>query len=302
LIPFAFFVWVFEFLTIVDPSKKNYDINPLRVFTEDYWSTRWPAISSYLSDNFTMWFTIIALIGLILIFTKLKTKFGKFMFGYAVSFIPYLFLISSKFAGHAYYQFPYLPMVCMLSAFAFFFVGDWLKKFSPYLKYAPLILILFALPAMNAANDRVFSTIMPGQDILGAYLGEQMIPGERFAAFTDSQDLATCSYAKHRCGFVSNLSEFKHKEEIFDLRYVYVGSSKLQSLFESQDDLWKYIRANYGIDTVGLIEYENQLAPIHFILKKGSSFNMSGIEKLQPYLVETYKTKLTNINYYIIQP
>ena len=302
-IPFALGVLVYEFLTIVDPSKKSYDVEPFRVFTGAYWDARMPIIVSFIRDNYTLWFFFIAVIGIIFASMKFKSRFGKFMIGYTVAIVPYLLMISSKFAGHSYYQMPFLPLICIASAYAFYVVGSVLKSSlkNPYALFIPLLLIIFIVPDMQAANDRVFGTVFYGQDFLGEYLKTRLQPEERFSAFTSSQDLATCSYSRHRCGFVSSLEEFKHKEDVFDLRYVYVGVTDLNNLVNSQDELWKYIRANYGIDLVGLLPAGGQLAPTHIILKRGYPFDFTEIQGKQPQLAKTYDMKQGPVQYYYIQ-
>lgn len=301
-LPLIIGVIVFEFLTMTNPGNRNYDFEFLRVFTAEYWVPRLPAVLSYINDNYTMFIFYIAIVGALLSFLKFKTRFGKFLIGYVLAIVPYIAAISSKFAGHSYYQMPFLPLICMLVAYVFFIVGSILKQATSnkILFYAPLLILLFAIPSMQAANDRVFGTVFYGQDFLGEYLKTQMHPEERFTAFTNSQDLATCSYAEHRCGFVGNLTEFKHKEEFFDLRYMYVGTINFQDLVKSEDPLWVYIRQNYGIEMVGLMPYNSQLTPVHFILKKGRAFDLKAIEGKQPNLAKEYDTKQGKVPYYYI--
>ncbi|MBN2420737.1 glycosyltransferase family 39 protein [Candidatus Woesearchaeota archaeon] len=301
-IPMIIGVVVFEFLTMTNPSNRNYDFLFFRIFTPEYWSPRLPAVMSYINDNYSMLIFYIAIIGLLLSVLKFKTRFGKFMVGYSLAIIPYISAISSKFAGHSYYQMPFLPLICMLVAYVFFITGSILKQStgSKWSFYFPLIILLFAIPSMQAANDRVFGTVFYGQDFLGEYLKTQMYPGERFAAFTHSQDLATCSYSEHRCGFVTNITEFRRKEEFFDLRYVYVGAISVNDLVNGQDPLWQHIRQNYGIEMAGFMPYNGQLTPSHFVLKKGSVFDLRDLEGKQPSLAKNYDTKLGEVPYYFI--
>ncbi len=302
-IPFAFGVLVYEFLTIVDPSKKGYEIDPWRVLTSQYWESRWPIVLSFLKDNYTLWFVFIALAGLIFVVFKLKTRWGKFLVGYTLAIAPYILTISSKFAGHSYYQMPFLPLICILSAYAFFAAGSMLKQISrkDFVLYLPLLLIIFTIPSMQAANERVWGTVFYGQDFLGEYLKTRMLPEERFAALTHSQDLATCSYARHRCGFVGSLEEFKIKETVFKLRYMYIGVPHFNDILNNQDPLWAYIRENYGIDIVGLMNINGKLTPTHFILKRGSKFDLNGIQGKQPQLAKVYDSKQGEVAYYYLQ-
>jgi len=301
-IPLIIGVIIYEFLTIVDTAQRNYAIEPFRIFTSDFWVPRWPVVLSFIKDNYTLWFAFIALIGLGFILLKYRTMLGKFLIGYAIAIIPYVAIISSKIAGHSYYQIPFLPLVVILSAYALFAMGTILKQVTKvkYLVYLPLILIIFAIPSMQAANDRVYGTVFYGQDFLGEYLKTRLTPGEQFAAFTHSQDLATCSYSKHQCGFIGNLDDFKRKEDFFNLRYLYVGASEMNKL-TSDDPLWVYIRANYAIDLVGLMQISGRFVPTHMILKRGGVFDLANIEGKQPQLAKTYDTKQGPVPYYYIQ-
>jgi hypothetical protein len=289
-------------LTVVDRWKAGYRLEPLRIFDSQYWVSRWPAFMAYFNDNFTMWFIWLAIIGLVFVLLKHRTQFSKFLIGYAFSIVLYADAMSAKIGGHAYYQMPYLPLICILSAYALYMSGLVLKQIinNKLALYAPLIIIILAAPALQAANDRVWGTNFYGQDFLGEYLKTRLLPQERFAAATHSQDLATCSYARHRCGFVSTLDEFKKKEQVFNLRYVYVGVSEFNKM-TSDDPLWSYIRNNYKIDLVGLMNINGQLTPMHFILKKGGVFSLDEIQGKQPQLAKTYDTKQGPVPYYYIQ-
>lgn len=310
LLPLIIGVIVYEFLTITSKTQRNYDFELFRIFTSAYWEPRSAIVMSFLRDNFTIWFVYIALIGLLFVLFKYRTKFGRFLIGYAVSIIFYIAAMSSKIAGHSYYQMPFLPLVCILIAYALFSAGAILKQVLNinYAFYLPLIVILLIAPSsiagndsMQAANDRVFGTVFYGQDFLGEYLKTRMLPNERFAFATHAQDLATCSYAKHRCGAAGDIETFKHKEEVFNIHYVYVGVAQLNTLIASDDPMWTYIRENYKIDLVGLMPANNQLVPMHIILKKGGKFNLSEVQGKQAQLGRTYDSKRGQVSYYYIQ-
>ena len=309
-IPFILGVIVYEFLTITSQTQRNYDFDFLRILTSSFWEPRSAIIMSFLRDNFTIWFVYIALIGLLFVLFKYKTKFGLFLIGYTISIPIYIAAISSKIAGHSYYQLPFLPLVCILSAYALYSVGLMLKQIIRVRAalYIPLVVILLIAPtsiagndSIQAANDRVFGTVFYGQDFLGEYLKTRMLPGERFATATHSQDLATCSYARTRCGFTGDLELFKRKEEVFNIRYVYVGVSQINSLLSSEDPFWVYIRESYGIDLIGLMPVNNQLSPRHIILKKGGKFDLSEVQNKQAEVARIYDTKRGDVTYYYIQ-
>lgn len=289
-------------LTVVDRWKQGYSVDIFRIFDSTYWISRWPSLMSYFNDNYTMWFLWMAILGLVLVIFKYRTRFSRFILGYVFSIFIYSDLMAAKIGGHSYYQMPFLPLVCILSAYFMFILGTTFVHMlkSKYALYIPLIIILVAAPAINDANNRVWGTIFYGQDFLGEYLRTRMAPDERLFAFADSQDLATCSYAKHRCGWPSNLSELKRKEKVFNINYIYIGQSSFNDI-ESNDTMWKYIKNNYHIDIVGLMNYNGQLAPVHFILKRGGKFNISEVSKKQVQTAEIYDTLQGQVPYYYIQ-
>lgn len=301
LIPGVITTLVYE-LSVTDRTKVGYRIELLRIFDWQYWTSRWPSLVSYFNDNYTMWFLWFAIFGFIFAIIKYKTRFSKFLIGYAFSIFIYCDLMSAKIGGHSYYQMPFLPLICILSAYFLFCLGTLLRQIikSNFAVFVPLILIILAVPSMQAANDRVWNTNFYGQDFIGEYLKTRLIPGERLGAATHSQDLAVCSYAKHRCGFANTLEEFKHKEQIFNLHYIYVGVSEMNKL-NGDDPLWVYIKDNYKIDLIGLMDMNNQLSPVHIVLKKSGKFNLNDINGKQPQLAKTYDTKQGQVPYYYIQ-
>ncbi|MBW2969195.1 glycosyltransferase family 39 protein, partial [Candidatus Woesearchaeota archaeon] len=270
-------------VTIVDESKKNYVIEPFRIFGADYWITRLPTIKAYISDNFTWWFFYFALLGLLLALTKYKTKFSRFAMGTIVSLIPYIALVSSKFAGHSYYQMPFMPIVCMLSAYFIYMCGSMLRQITriKLLQFVPLLLLILTISSVTTANNRVWDTLFYGQEIVGEYINKQTKRGDRMFALSHSQSLAVCSYAKRGCGWVNTLKEFKHKENVFNIEFLYIDAGKF-NILKNNKELFKYVSNNYRIDFVGMIQTGNNLAPLHFLLRKGGIFNMSDIQNKKP--------------------
>ncbi len=301
IVPGIITTLVYE-LSVTDRTKVGYRIEILRIFDWGYWTSRWPSLMSYFNDNYTMWFLWLSAIGFVFVLLKFRTRFSKFLIGYVFSILVYADLMSAKIGGHSYYQIPFLPLICILSAYALFCLGTLLKQISSNKMafYLPLVLILLAIPAMQAANNRVWATNFYGQDFIGEYLKTRLFPGERLGAATHSQDLAVCSYAKHRCGFVPTLEEFKYKEQVFNLRYLYVGVSEMDKL-NGNDPLWVYIKDNYKIDIIGLMNMNKQLIPIHIVLKKGGKFNLNDVTNKQPQAAKTYDAKQGQVPYYYIQ-
>ncbi len=300
ILPFAILTVLFE-VTIVDKSKKNLDFEPFRVFGLEYWSARLPALKSYIADNYTWWFFYFAVFGLVLAMIKYKTKFSRFVIGYAFAFVPYTMLISSKLAGHSYYQMPFLPLVCILAAYFIYSCGIFIRQLTgiKVLQFVPLLALLLTISSVTAADNRVWDTIFYGQDVVGEYLKETDTSPKLFA-FTHSQGMAVCSYARKGCGGAGNLSEFIHKEKAFGINSVYIDMSQLNELMNNKE-IFKYISENYKIELVGLIKQGDQFGPLHLLLARGGIFNMSEVQNKMPVLKKVYDTKRGNIEYYWVK-
>lgn len=297
ILPFAILTALFEF-SIVDKSKKNLDLEPFRIFGAEYWSVRLPAIKAYIADNYTWWFFYLAIFGLILVLLKYKTRFSRFVIGYAFAFVPYAMLISSKLGGHSYYQMPFLPLICILAAYFLYSCGllIWRLTRIKLFQFIPLLVLLLTIGSVVAANDRVWNTIFYGQEIVGEYLKETD-SSPKLVVFTHSQGMAVCSYARKGCGGVANLSEFQHKERVFGINSVYVDMSQFNDL-TGNEKLFKYISDNYEIRLVGLVKQGDQFGPLHMLLSRGGRFNMSDVQNKMPVLKKTYDTERGNVEYY----
>jgi len=105
-------------------NKSNYDISTLIhvgiLGDKDFWQT----MKLYIADNFTLFGMTISLLGMIafllLFFTKNAKKVSyRFMFGYLVGLVLFLFIMGFKLSGHNYHQFPV--------AFPLFYFDDLLR-------------------------------------------------------------------------------------------------------------------------------------------------------------------------------
>ncbi len=303
-IPFLFFQTLYE-VTIQDRTKIAPELS-LQKFssfiTSSYWAKTWPSLASYIRDNFTWWFFWFAIIGLLFILLKYRTQFSKFLIGYAASAFIYGLLLTSKIGGHSYYQMPYLPLVCILSAYFFFNLGAFMKQIFKikYLIYVPLLLMLLTIPEMQAANDRVWNTIFYGQDIVGQYIKMNTNDSERFFNLGQSQSYAVCTYARRRCSNFNNLSQLIELENKFNIRYMNIDSYSMSQLLEQNSTL-NYIENNYKIELLGAIKEGNNLVPVNFLLKRGGKFNFTEMNQKTPKLAEVYQIKGGEVEFYILK-
>lgn len=288
-------------LSIVDRSKVNLSVDLLRVFASGYWVKRIPILKSFINDNFTFWFFWIAIAGIILACMKYRTLFSRFIIGSTVAIVPYVMVASSKIAGHSYYQMPFLPLVAIASAYSFFVLGSVLKQIfrQPSVMYAPLLMLLLMIPSLQAANDRVYGTVFWGQDVIGNYIKERTQWGDRLIHYGHSQTFAVCSYAERRCGSPKNLSHFKRVEQVFNIPYVVVDTSKWNELRSKPE--FSYISKKYHVELIGGLVQNNQFIPNFFVLQPGGPLNLSVMSSMQPRQARTYETKFGNVPYYLIE-
>jgi len=300
-IPFIALMMLFE-MTLVDKSKRVYDVDLFRIFAGDYWASGLPSIKSYIADNFTWWFFWFAVAGIVLLAMKHRTKLSKFMIGYAISLIPYAMIVSSKIRGHAYYQMPFLPLICIASAYFIFTIGSIIRQVSgiKYSQYIAILLIVLTWGSLTAANARVFDTIFFGQDVFGDYISARTEPGDRMFAFAHSQSLAVCSYAKRRCGWVSTEDEMQHKEEVFNIKYAYVDAGRFNKL-QSDEEPFAYIRENYNVALAGFIKLGDQPTLTGILLEKGEPLNLSQIQNKPATLAKKYTVTRGEVEFYTIE-
>ena len=306
LLPFIFLQILYT-LTIIDPSKSTgseFRIGDIfNFFSASFWARTWPSVSSYISDNFTWWFFWFAVVGFLLILLKHRKQFSRFLIGYGASVIVYGALLSSKIGGHSYYQMPFLPLVCILSAYFFFTLGSLAKQIfkNKYIIYVPLLIILLAMPEMQAANDRVWNTIFYGQDIVGEYIKSNTNVSERFLNMGHAQTQAVCTYARRRCGGFNNLTQLIEFENKFNIQYLNIDTYSMSKLASEQNDSLEYIMNNYKIELVGAIKQGNNLVPVNFLFKRGGKFNFSEINTKKPQLAEVYDIKGGKVEFYILK-
>jgi len=301
IIPMFFFIILYE-ITMIDPSKRGGEIRLLEFLTVSYWQRVWPALNSFIVDNFTWIIMYFMLIGLVFILLKYKSRLGKFVMGYIVGVIIYIAMVSTKLAGHSYYHMPFLPLVCILVAYFIFTLGVFAKSIikSPYVMFIPLLLLLIPYADMVAANDRVFGTVFYGQDVVGDYIAQHTEPTDRFFNLGHAQWQAVCTYARRRCGAPRNVSDAIRAEKAYNIKYLNAEISNWAKLQQNKE-LFDYISQNYDIALVGLMRRGDQFVPTNFLLKKGRPLNLSVINTIPPVKAKDYDSPFGTVEFYIIE-
>lgn len=284
--------------------------NIFLVFTADYWIQYYPALRSFVLDNFTAWFFWLTLLGILFGFFKRKTPLGLFLVGSFVSIFIYLLSFADKIRGHAYYQFVFLPLVCFASAYAVYILAhsfqSLLVRFWKYaLSLFPLafvvLLLLVAYPSIEAATHRVFDTIYYGEDVAGDFIYKNSNTTDRvFIDGVFSQSVGILWHA-HRYGtdeITPHLSYFQELEETLQFRWVVLYSYGMSTI-QTKQEVWEYIQQNYKIRQIGFISQGQQLVPYYFVLEKGGIFDADAFATgKQPSLVQTYTTTQGEFSFY----
>ncbi|MBI5072373.1 phospholipid carrier-dependent glycosyltransferase [Candidatus Woesearchaeota archaeon] len=290
--------------------------NLIRTLTIEYWTQAYPAIKAFVMDNFTMWFFWLAVAGIGCSILKYKTDFGKFIGGSAVAVVIYVFIFADKVRGHAYYQFVFLPLVCLASAYTIYVISSIVNKniekrstkiSERIVKSIPYIILALVLIAsrseMIVATNRVFDTIYYGEDIAGTFINQNSNSADRvFIEGVSSQSVGILWHA-HRYGveeISGNLSYFENLENTLKFKWVVLYGQGMGSI-QAKTEVWDYIQQNYKIRQVGFIAQNGQLNPYYFVLEKGGVFNTETFgENKTPYLAETYTNTQGIVQMYAI--
>ncbi|MBI4144491.1 glycosyltransferase family 39 protein [Candidatus Woesearchaeota archaeon] len=271
-------------------------VDLFRIFGSEYWNQYFPTLKAYTLDNFTSWYFWLAVFGLICMLFFIRSRISRYSLGYAVALVPYLMILADYFKGHSYYQFPFLPLIAISSAFILYVFGIICYSVirMPFVKYLPLLLLLPTISAVKERTNVQFDTIFYGLDVAGSYIQEHTGQGDAFYMVGESQSVGVCFAAKRVCPGMprTNLSKIQLGEQLHNISYVFVHIplGGLQML-QQYADVWAYMQSNYSLVSVGGFLRDNSLLPVYYILKKGGVWNPSSLPQgsLQDY--KEYSTK-----------
>jgi len=248
-------------------------LEPLRIA---YWKNYGDAILWYLKgENFTFLYTLLACCGLFLALFKREGLLGRYLAGGVFSIVIYVMLFHGEISQNSYAQMPFLAIVCISCVYAASFIAQEIARFAK--KEFPLYLVFLILPLATPdiyhSLQRMHGTFFLGQDAAGESLKEFTQDNERVFLLTHSQGYAIARYAQRFMGWPSTLEELKEKEEKFKIRFICVyPGDYLMSLSNSDPSLFAYIKENYGVKEIGLVEETQRVS--YFILEKGKDKNI----------------------------
>lgn len=241
------------------------------IFSPQYWKKYGEMIRWYIfGENFTFIFFDLAIAGMALAFLRRKGLLNRYIIGLTLAIIPYSMSFSDYINQHNYYQMPFLGLVCLSVIYAVGFFTEMLNKIfkKDLFIVTMLVVIIAASPSVRTAITRMYGTVFLGEDVAGESLKEFTAPNERVFLYTYPQGYAIARYARRYVGWVSDLDDFKKKEEKFNMRYVcFYPAEFSQQVKVNNPPLFAYLRDNYHVKEVGLIEEPGRLA--YIILEKG---------------------------------
>ena len=241
-----------------------------------YWKNQGEAILWYIKgENFAFLYVLLACCGFFLALFKREGLLGRYLVGGVFSMLIYVMLFHDEISQNSYAQMPFLAMVCISCVYAASFIAQEIARFAK--KEFPLYLVFLILPLATPdiyrSLQRMYGTCFLGQDVAGESLKEFTQDNERVFLLTHSQGYAIARYAQRFMGWPSTLEEFKEKEEKFKIRFVCVYPGEyLMALSSSMPSLFEYIRDNYGVKEIGLVEETQRVS--YFILERGKGKNV----------------------------
>lgn len=282
-------------------------IDLFSLFTPSYWSEYWPSINLFLQDNFALWFLWLAVLGFAFLLLRYRSTLSKFCIGYAIAAIPYGVILADYINRHSYYQMPFVPLICICSAYCICTIGLYIEKLITvrHSKYCALVILVCAIPSTAAFTNVHYDTIYFGLDVGAGFLKTHTTPDERFFIEGESQTVGVCYNADRRCDQISNVSELMMAERQlnFTAGFIHVSKGGLYTLFH-KPDMYDYIQKNYRITQIGMIPQEGGAAVQYIIVQKGGNSDLknlteNSVAKTPPVPVKSYTTTYGKVPFYV---
>ena len=303
-----YFIWNWITATFLNTKETLFAgtssrIDIFRIFTNTYWSEYWPTINAYMQEAYGMWFLWLTLLGFAFMLMKYKTKLSKFCIGYTIALIPYGMILADYINQHSYYQMPFVPLICICSAYSIYAIGLFIKQLTKIknIQYIALIILLFTLPSATASTNMQYDTIFFGLDIGANYIKSHTAPYERFFVEGESQTFGVCYNSDRRCAEISNVTDLKIAEQQlnFTTGFIHVSRGGLYNL-NQKPEMLDYIQNNYRITQIGMIPYGNGTYLQYIIVQKGgtsylNNLTKNNIIKIKPVLAKIYNTTYASI-------
>ncbi len=300
----AIFGIVLMFLLIKDKNTKYYFW--IGVLIAALW-----AISAKFTTSPVMFFILMAVFFILVLYMavlslKQENKFVTFVLWYFVAIAPYFMILSDYLNQHNYYQMPFVPIVCIASAYFIYTVGTFLDQIfkRKQLKFVPLLLILLTIGGNGgfiARANAQFDTIFYGEDVSGDYIKQHSMPEARMFIEGHAQTVGICFNSDRRCaGIPESLTNFTFAEEKRNFSIIFLHGIYGAMQFNQKDtSIKQYVENNYQIRQITLFQSQQGAQIQGIVLMKGGNSTLS-LDKLgeNPILrqptkswAKTYSTK-----------
>ncbi len=253
--------------------------------SEFFSAAYWRQIYLYaVVDNYSAAGFYLMLLGFFISLFYLRNKAQRFMAAGVISILPYSFVIGWMLRGHNYYQFPFIPFVAMLQAYALVYVSASLASLAGLKKMkrsvavyglVAAIFVLFLVKPYWVSASRQFDTQFYGLDMAGKFIGANSARGERIFG-SGHQETAMYWYAgRQGIKTPDTVEEVMALEEI-GYRWLFVYQWGFANM-QAAPEVWQHFKSNYRLRQIGVAN-PGQPQLYYIILEKGGSYNESMLE------------------------
>lgn len=243
----------------------------LTVFHPAYWREYGQALWWYtMGENFTFFFLLLAVCGVLLAFLKERQRVRRFIAGWCLAAPVYGMLYPVEVSQNSFFQMPFLVPLCVAATYA---VCYGVEEVSRLMKRGAVIavavvILAFTLPHAYQRLERLYGTLFMGVDAAGESIKEFTRPDERVFLYTYAQGYGIARYAHRYVGSPATLEEFQDKERRFGVRILCFYPGEYFHSFRAQEpELYRYIDQNYTLKELGLMEHPDRLG--YVILERG---------------------------------
>jgi 4-amino-4-deoxy-L-arabinose transferase-like glycosyltransferase len=257
-------------------------LHPFEIFTADYWAHWGSTLLHFTLLNYSTGVVALCTVGvLVLAFSKNPARMRLFILGSLLSAVPYAMLLSDYLRGHSYYQFPFLPFVCLAAAAGLVAAGDALARRlrRPLAAFAPLLVLVLILPGVLHETNRHWDTIFFGLDVSAGYLNGHSAPEERVFVIGPHQAAGICYNADRMCAFSPSLEEMRRGEDRLGFQWAFVyGAPGLASLKETPGQV-EHLQRQYELCQMSFFRTRDGMSLQTLLLRRGGSCDLLHLER-----------------------
>jgi hypothetical protein len=251
------------------------------IFTRTYWSRHGSTLGHFAVLNYSAGVLVLFALGVFcLLLSKDHPRLRLFAAGSAIAVVPYAMLLSDYLRGHSYYQFPFLPLVCLAAAAGLVTAGDALARIvRPIGVVLSLLALGLVVPGMTRATERHWDTIFFGLDVAADYVKNHSRPDERLFVIGPHQAAGVCYNADRDCALSPALEEMRRGEDRLGFQWALVyGAPGLQSLKETPGRL-EHIESQYELRQMSFFRTRDGMSLQTLLLRRGGSSDLNHLEK-----------------------